>query len=88
MTEGLSVVVFHSGCSHSTGSNWTYLREQRLGVQLQLYTSTTGMECSFPHRLQGDLMAAYQHLKGGYKKAAEQHEFSRACCGQDKGEWL
>lgn len=57
-------------------------------MQLQLYTSTTGMECSFPHRLQGDLMAAYQHLKGGYKKAAEQHEFSRACCGQDKGEWL
>lgn len=38
MTEGLSAVVFHSGYRHSKGSNRTYLREQRLGVQLQLYT--------------------------------------------------
>lgn len=53
-----------------------------LGVQLQLYTFTRSeMECCFPHSLQGD-------LKGAYTKAAEQCEFSRACCGQDKEEWL
>lgn len=44
-----------------------YLREERLGVQSQLYTpfTTSEMECGFPHRLQGDLRAAH---KGGLQQ--------------------
>ena len=35
-------------------------------------------------RLWGDLIAAFQYLKGGYKKEAERL-FSRVCCDKTKG---
>ena len=35
-------------------------------------------------RLQGDLMTAFQYLKGAYRKAGEEL-FIRACCGRTRG---
>jgi len=35
-------------------------------------------------RLQGDLIAAFQYLKGAYKKAGE-GLFTRACSGRTRG---
>ena len=35
-------------------------------------------------RLQGDLVVAFQYLKGVYKKAGEGH-FTRACSGRTRG---
>jgi len=34
--------------------------------------------------LQGDLTAAFQHLKGAYKKDGDRH-FSRVCCDRTRG---
>jgi len=34
--------------------------------------------------LQGDLIAAFQYLKGSYKKDEDKH-FSRACCNRTRG---
>jgi len=34
-------------------------------------------------RLQGDLTAAFQYLKGAYRKAKEKL-FSKACCGRTR----
>jgi len=34
-------------------------------------------------RLQGDLIEAFQHLKGAYKKDADRH-FSKACCDRTR----
>ena len=35
-------------------------------------------------RLQGDIIAAFQYLKGAYRKDGEKI-FSRACCGRTRG---
>jgi len=38
-------------------------------------------------RLQGDLIAAFQYLKGAYKKDGEKL-FRRSCCDRTRGEGL
>ena len=38
-------------------------------------------------RLRGDLIAAFQYLKGAYEKAGE-GLFTRACSDRTRGEWL
>ena len=41
--------------------------------------------CSLKKRkLQGDLIAAFQYLKGVYMKDGDKH-FSRACCNRTRG---
>ena len=37
--------------------------------------------------LRGDLIAAFQYLKGGYKKEGDRLS-CRVCCDKDKGKWL
>jgi len=38
-------------------------------------------------RLRGDLIAAFQYLKGAYKEDADRL-FSRACCDRTRGKWF